>query len=217
MSSKAFRRPMRRVRPSCEDPDGRTSRQSQRGHRGGGHGLSGQGKLARSGTLHYGGGCSSYETLDRHPAALLLERLPVHSASFAGAVSRRRPGAVWTLIIDDRDLTFIPAGGQPIRQQRPPADHRLRRRNLSDAADRRECRPCPVQRRNVGPRLPRPGSGRCRRTPSRRLRRRSALQLVLPGQIGTSSQSTAVPHLPRASITSSSSRIGSAPSSGATE
>ena len=29
----------------------------------------------------------------------------------------QEPG--WTLVIDERDLTFIPAGGQPVRQPRP--------------------------------------------------------------------------------------------------
>ena len=31
----------------------------------------------------------------------------------------QEPG--WTLVIDERDLTFIPAGGQPVRQPRPQA------------------------------------------------------------------------------------------------
>lgn len=55
------------------------------------------------------------------PAALLLSAClsyPPPSAAPYRAVGQE-PG--WTLIIDERDLTFIPAGGQPVRQPRPQA------------------------------------------------------------------------------------------------
>ncbi|HET6942171.1 MAG TPA: META domain-containing protein [Sphingomicrobium sp.] len=53
------------------------------------------------------------------PAALLLSgclSYPPPSEAPYRAIGQE-PG--WTLIIDERDLTFIPAGGQPIRQPRP--------------------------------------------------------------------------------------------------
>jgi len=57
--------------------------------------------------------------LDRHSRCALVERLPVSSPSLACAIPGHRPGAGWTLIIDEQDLTFIAAGGQPIRQPKP--------------------------------------------------------------------------------------------------
>ena len=55
------------------------------------------------------------------PAAFLLSACLSHPAP-APAPYRavgQEPG--WTLIIDDRDLTFIPADGQPVRQPKPRA------------------------------------------------------------------------------------------------
>jgi len=53
------------------------------------------------------------------PAALLLSGClsypPPPEAPYRAI--GQEPG--WTLVIDERDLTFIPAGGQPIRQPRP--------------------------------------------------------------------------------------------------
>ena len=55
------------------------------------------------------------------PAALTLSACMSHpppSPAPYRAVGQE-PG--WTLIIDEQDLTFIPAGGQPVRQPRPQA------------------------------------------------------------------------------------------------
>ena len=69
----------------------------------------------------------------------------------------------WSLLIDEHDLTFTQPDAQPIRQPTPRVIHRHRRRNLPDAADQREHRPRPVQRRNERPHLSRQGPGHGRR------------------------------------------------------
>lgn len=53
------------------------------------------------------------------PAALLLSACLSHPAPSPAPYRAvgQEPG--WTLIIDERDLTFIPAGGQLVRQPRP--------------------------------------------------------------------------------------------------
>ena len=112
------------------------------------------------------------ETLDRHSRwrcslSACLSHPPPSPAPYRAV--GQEPG--WTLIIDEQDLTFIPRRRPAGPAAEAAGDHRLCRRNLSDAADRREHRPCAVQRRHVRPGISGPGAGRRRRQALRRLRR----------------------------------------------
>ncbi|WP_395624134.1 META domain-containing protein [Sphingomonas daechungensis] len=55
------------------------------------------------------------------PVALLLNACMTYPPPSTAPYRAIGTEPFWSLVIDDRDVTFIPAGGEPIRQPRPPA------------------------------------------------------------------------------------------------